>query len=107
MDGQGNWIDYYELLGLYDQGTGIGIGPNVTPQRLKLVWKHERELWHPDNFKVGSRDWEGANERFILIDEAYETLSDQTRKAQYDKQWWNKRRDDGQKYKQWTQGASV
>ena len=70
MTGTSDWLDYYELLGLYDPREDIGIGPDVSPARLKEAWTFERKKWHPDNFSQGSRDWELATERFKSIDKA-------------------------------------
>jgi hypothetical protein len=91
------WQDYYKILGLYDENEEVGIGPNVTSKRLREAWEFEKIKWHPDNFQSGSSEWHKAHEKFLLINEAYEILSDPAKKEQYDHVWkrihgWHERR---------------
>ena len=62
--------DYYEVLGL----TGTASGEQIKKAYRKLALK-----FHPDKNKA-----EDAEERFKEIGEAYEVLSDEDKRAEYD-----------------------
>lgn len=80
--------DYYVVLGLFDRDAGFGLGPEATPKQILDAFKSERSKWHPDRFKPsGSPEWQHANERFKLIQEANDVLSNPAEKAEYDGQW--------------------
>ena len=63
------FIDYYELL---------QISPNAEPETLHRVFKMLAARFHPDNPETADVD------RFLLLNQAYETLSDTTLRATYD-----------------------
>ncbi|KAI8983774.1 hypothetical protein BDB01DRAFT_114664 [Pilobolus umbonatus] len=65
-------ICYYELLGVEKKATELD---------LKKAYRKQALLWHPD--KNGDRV-EEATDRFALIQEAYEILSDPQERAWYD-----------------------
>ncbi|KAI7897750.1 uncharacterized protein BX663DRAFT_481195 [Cokeromyces recurvatus] len=65
-------ICYYDLLGIERQASALDI---------KKAYRKQALIWHPD--KNGDRIQE-ATERFALIQEAYEVLSDPQERAWYD-----------------------
>ncbi|KAI7872249.1 uncharacterized protein EV154DRAFT_431351 [Mucor mucedo] len=65
-------ICYYDLLGVERQATALDI---------KKAYRKQALIWHPD--KNGDRIGE-ATERFSLIQEAYEVLSDDQERSWYD-----------------------
>jgi molecular chaperone DnaJ len=66
-----NKRDYYEVL---------GVSRNVTDEELKKAFRRLAKQYHPDANKE-----QGAEARFIEINEAYEVLSDQQKRATYDR----------------------
>jgi uncharacterized membrane protein YsdA (DUF1294 family) len=62
--------DYYAIL---------GVPRNATPEEIKEVYRRLAKEYHPD--KNPSPE---AEERFKLINEAYQVLSDPAKKAEYD-----------------------
>ena len=78
------WHDHYEILGLDDED----LGPKATLAQIERGWKSQRAIWHPDSFAGRSQeDKKKAGERFKLVNESYEVLSDPRRKAQFDREW--------------------
>ncbi|MGB7763375.1 MAG: DnaJ domain-containing protein [Bryobacteraceae bacterium] len=61
--------DYYETL---------QISPNADPETIHRVYRIMAARFHPDNPTTGSL------ERFLLLREAYQTLSDPELRAEYD-----------------------
>ena len=61
--------DYYEVL---------QISPNADPETIHRVYRIMAARFHPDNPTTGSL------ERFLLLREAYQTLSDPVLRAEYD-----------------------
>ena len=61
--------DYYEIL---------QISPNADPETIHRVYRIMAARFHPDNPTTGSL------ERFLLLREAYQTLSDPVLRAEYD-----------------------
>jgi len=65
------FIDYYELL---------EISPNANLGTIERMFRYFAQRYHPDNQDTGDRD------HFDLIAEAYGTLRDAVKRAQYDSQ---------------------
>jgi len=63
------FIDYYELL---------EISPNANSGTIERMFRYFAQRYHPDNHDTGDRD------RFDLMAEAYATLRDPVKRAQYD-----------------------
>jgi curved DNA-binding protein CbpA len=62
--------DYYAIL---------GVPRNATPEEIKEAYRRLAKEYHPD--KNSSRE---AEERFKLVNEAYQVLSDPAKRAEYD-----------------------
>ena len=65
--------DYYEIL---------GVSKNATPQEIKKGYRQIAIKYHPDK----NPDDKGAEENFKKAAEAYEILSDDNKKARYERQ---------------------
>lgn len=63
-------IDYYEVL---------QINPNADNETIHRVYRIMASRFHPDNPKTGDTD------RFLVLREAYDVLTDPVRRAQYDR----------------------
>jgi curved DNA-binding protein CbpA len=70
--------DYYELL---------QISPNAEPETIHRVYRLLAQQFHPDNAATGNEA------RFRVIQEAYKTLSDPARRAEYDLVYHKHRKD--------------
>lgn len=57
----------------------LGVSPGATPEVIKTAYRKKANQYHPD--KNPSAD---AAARFREIQEAYEVLSDETRRKAYD-----------------------
>ena len=66
-----NKRDYYEIL---------GISRSATDEEIKKSFRRLAKQYHPDANKE-----QGAEARFIEINEAYEVLSDQQKRTAYDR----------------------
>ncbi|MGE5569844.1 MAG: DnaJ domain-containing protein [Rhodospirillales bacterium] len=67
-----DFIDYYDLL---------QISQNAELQTIQRVYRMLAARYHPDNPETGDTD------KFVLLKQAYEVLSDPDRRAEYDKEW--------------------
>ncbi len=63
------FVDYYELL---------QISPNAEPETVHRVFKMLAQRYHPDNPETGD------TERFVLLNQAFDTLSDAQLRSGYD-----------------------
>jgi len=59
----------------------LGVSPNCEPSELKAAFRKEARKWHPDLNKNDAN----AEERFKLINEAYEILSDPNKRISWEK----------------------
>lgn len=75
-----NFRDYYEIL---------GVSRDASIEEIKRVFRRLARQYHPD-LNPGDKQ---AEEKFKAIGEAYEVLSDQAQRAEYDQysQYWNQR----------------
>jgi curved DNA-binding protein len=64
--------DYYKVL---------GVGESTSPGDIKKAYRKLARKYHPDHNPSDT----GAEERFKEVQEAYETLSDRTKRAKYDR----------------------
>src|SRR5579862_525391 len=64
-----NFIDYYETL---------EISPNANPGTIERMFRYLARRYHPDNKDTGDR------KSFDVVMEAYATLNDPGKRAQYD-----------------------
>ncbi len=64
--------DFYEVL---------GVSKNATPEEIKKAYRQMARKHHPDV----ARDDENAAEKFKEINDAYEILSDEQKRAAYDR----------------------
>ncbi len=66
---ESGFVDYYELL---------QISPNAEPETVHRVYKMLAQRYHPDNPETGDL------ERFVLLNQALETLTDAQLRRSYD-----------------------
>jgi len=57
----------------------LGLQPSCSEKEIKTKYFELAKKYHPDLNKE-----EGAKEKFELINEAYSTLNDQTKRSEYD-----------------------
>ena len=66
---ESGFVDYYELL---------QISPNAEPETVHRVYKMLAQRYHPDNPETGD------TERFVLLNRAFDTLSNAELRSSYD-----------------------
>ena len=68
-------VNYYTVLELL---------PTATEAEIKKAWHEQMQVWHPDRFGHAPALHRKAEARTQLINQAYQTLSDQAARASYD-----------------------
>eukprot|EP01088_Endostelium_zonatum_P019972 TRINITY_DN7142_c0_g1_i1.p1 TRINITY_DN7142_c0_g1~~TRINITY_DN7142_c0_g1_i1.p1 ORF type:complete len:375 (-),score=93.57 TRINITY_DN7142_c0_g1_i1:69-1160(-) len=66
--------DYYEIL---------GVPKDASPKQIKKAFNTLAGVWHPDR-KSDPKEKEEANVKYQAISAAYKTLSDETKRKNYD-----------------------
>jgi len=84
QESMGKSADYYQILREFSEGKDfyavLGITETATTSETKKAWYKQSLLYHPDKNKDP-----GAAEVYLLIQRAYEILSDEEMKADYDR----------------------
>jgi curved DNA-binding protein CbpA len=62
-----------------DHYAALGLGSDATLADIKKAFRQKASLYHPDRNRASN-----APERFRAVQEAYEVLSDATRRQAYD-----------------------
>lgn len=68
-------MTYYQVL---------EVSPLASPGEIKKAWIEQLQVWHPDRFTHARDLQQKAEARTKLINQAYQTLSDQTLRQRYD-----------------------
>jgi hypothetical protein len=69
FEGKDDFVDYYEVL---------QVSPNAEPEAIRRIHRLLAARYHPDNAETGDK------ERFLLLNQAYGTLSDPEKRLAYD-----------------------
>jgi DnaJ family protein C protein 16 len=56
----------------------LGVSRDASPEQIKKAYRKLAKQWHPDRNRE-----EGANDKFMKINEAYQTLSDPEKREHY------------------------
>lgn len=63
----------------------LGVDPTCSPSAIGRAYRKLAAVWHPDKWVTGSEEEQiKAQQRFSTITSAYEVLSDQQKRMQYD-----------------------
>ncbi|WP_338791740.1 DnaJ domain-containing protein [Bernardetia sp. MNP-M8] len=89
--------NYYDLL---------GITKTATLQEIKSAYKKQALKFHPDRNAATPQEAQLAEERFKLINEAYQVLSDPIKKSRYDNELEFESARRQQYYKQYTSSGN-
>jgi DnaJ-domain-containing protein 1 len=65
-------VDYYDILGVHE---------TADQDEIRRAYRKQALLWHPDKKSADCK--EEATERFKAINAAYDTLSDEARRSEY------------------------
>jgi len=80
---QGKSDDYYRILREFSEGKDfydtLGVSPTATASALKKAYHKQSLRYHPDKNKDPA-----AGDTYLLIQRAYEVLSNEEKKAEYD-----------------------
>lgn len=68
-------INYYALLEIL---------PTATDGDIKKAWQEQIQVWHPDRFSHSPALHKKAETRTQMINQAYQTLSDPSKRTRYD-----------------------
>ncbi|KAK6380553.1 hypothetical protein LTR81_027642 [Elasticomyces elasticus] len=63
----------------------LGVPPNSTHERIRIAYKRSAVECHPDKAAQDDRSQASANEKFILVHEAYKVLRTDKLRKDYDK----------------------
>jgi hypothetical protein len=78
-----DWKDYYQIL---------GVNPGADDKEIKRVYRYKVSILHPDRL-MGFPEHirRQAEEDLKALNQAYETLKDPQKRAQYDSEWLKER----------------
>ena len=91
-----NFRDYYEIL---------GISKEADAGEIKRAYRALARRYHPD-FNPGDK---AAEEKFKMLGEAYDVLSDAEKRSQYEEysRYWTQRNAGGKGWPKWSRGKSA
>lgn len=90
-----NFRDYYEILGISKEADG---------NEIKRAYRALARQYHPD-LNPGDK---AAEEKFKMLGEAYDVLSDVDKRSQYEEysKYWKQRNAGGKAWGKWSRGRS-
>lgn len=62
----------------------LGVSKNASQDEIKKAYRKLAKQWHPDKFNGDESKKKEAEEKFKKISEAYDTLSDENKRQEYD-----------------------